>query len=159
MQLQELNSLHKHFIMHWYRFIMNNYKVKFWKKKDLILSITGKVAYISHGVTIHSTLHFPLSPCHMVPLACNKLDILSKGYKQFNFLLIYEVSLIGSQFIFNIEKLLGLYNTSDSPITIVIVSLIVIIVPHRIPLLLFLCLYIIIVRSSWLYCDPLDSYI
>ena len=65
--------------------------------------------------------------------------------------------------------MLGPYNTSDSPTTIVIVSLIVIvvpllshiviIVPHRIPLLLFLCLYIIIVRSAWLYCVPLDSYI
>ena len=40
------------------------------------------------------------------------------------------------------------YNTSDSPINIVIVSIIVIIVPHRIPILLFLCLYIIIVRSA-----------
>jgi len=55
--------------------------------------------------------------------------------------------------------MLGPYNTSDSPITIFIVSLIVIIVPHRIPLLLFLCLYIIIVRPGWLYCDPLNSYI
>jgi len=61
------------------------------------------------------------------------------------------------------------YNTSDSPITIVMYPLllllcpyfshIVIIVPHRIPLSLFLCIYIIIVRSAWLYCDPLDSYI
>ena len=65
--------------------------------------------------------------------------------------------------------MLGPYNISDPPITIVIVSLIVIIVPllshiviivpHRIPLLLFSCLYIIIVRSTWLYCDPIDSYI
>ena len=36
---------------------------------------------------------------------------------------------------------------------------IVIIVPHRIPLLLFLWLYIIIVMSAGLYCDSLDSYI
>ena len=65
--------------------------------------------------------------------------------------------------------MLSPYNTSDSPITIVIISLIVIvvplfphiviIVPHKIPLLLFLCRYIIIFRSAWLYSDPLDSYI
>jgi len=74
--------------------------------------------------------------------------------------------------------LLGSYNTIDSPITIVVVSPpitivvvslinivvpllspIVITVPHRIPLLFILCLYIIIVRSAWLYCDPIDSYI
>jgi len=65
--------------------------------------------------------------------------------------------------------MLGRYNTSYYPITVVVVSLInivmpllsniVIIVPHRIPLLLFLCLYIIIVRSAGLYCDSLDSYI
>ena len=36
---------------------------------------------------------------------------------------------------------------------------IVITVPHRIPLLLFLWLYIIIVRSAKLYCNSLDSYI
>ena len=36
---------------------------------------------------------------------------------------------------------------------------IVINVPHRIPLLLFLWLYIVIVRSTGLYCDSLDSYI
>ena len=36
---------------------------------------------------------------------------------------------------------------------------IVISVPHRISLLLFLWLYIIIVRSAGLYCDSLDSYI
>jgi len=40
--------------------------------------------------------------------------------------------------------MLGPYNTSDYPITIVVVSLINIVVPHRIPLLLFLWLYIII---------------
>ena len=34
---------------------------------------------------------------------------------------------------------------------------IVIIVPHRSPLLLLLCPYIIIVRSAGLYCDSLDS--
>jgi len=61
------------------------------------------------------------------------------------------------------------YNTSDYPITIVVVSFInilcpycphiVITVPHRTPLLLFLCLYIIIDRSTCLCCDPLDSYI
>ena len=66
------------------------------------------------------------------------------------------------------NNMLGPYNTSDSPITIVVVSLlillcpycphIVITVPHRIPLLLFLWLYIIIVRLA-LYCDSLDSYI
>ena len=65
--------------------------------------------------------------------------------------------------------MLGPYNTIDSLITIVIVSLIVIvvpycphiviIVPHRIPLLLFVFLYIIIARSAWLYCVPLHSYI
>ena len=36
---------------------------------------------------------------------------------------------------------------------------IVISVPHKIPLLLFLWLYIIIVTSAGLYCDSLDSYI
>ena len=60
--------------------------------------------------------------------------------------------------------MLSPYNTSDYPITIVVVSLInivvpyclhiVIIVPHRIPLLLFLWLYIIIVRPVGLYCTP-----
>ena len=57
--------------------------------------------------------------------------------------------------------MLGPYNTSDYLITIVVVPLIniVIIVPHRIPLLLFLWLYVIIVRSAGLYCDSLDSYI
>jgi len=47
--------------------------------------------------------------------------------------------------------MLGPYNTSDYPITIVVIPLI--------PLLLFLWLYIIIVRSAGLYCDSLDSYI
>ena len=65
--------------------------------------------------------------------------------------------------------MLGPYNTSDYPITIVFASLINIVVPllspysyfvpNRIPLLLFLWLYIIIVRSAGLYCDSLDSYI
>ena len=55
--------------------------------------------------------------------------------------------------------MIGPYNTSDYPITIVVVSHIVITVPHRIPLLLFLWLYIIIIRSAGLYCDSLDSYI
>ena len=65
--------------------------------------------------------------------------------------------------------MLGPYNTSDYPITIVVIPLIyllcpyyphiVISVPHRIPLMLFLWLHIIIVRSAGLYCDSLDSYI
>ena len=65
--------------------------------------------------------------------------------------------------------MLGPYNTSDYPITIVVYPLliflcpycphIVITLPHRIPLVLFLWLYIIIVRSAGLYCDSLDSYI
>ena len=65
--------------------------------------------------------------------------------------------------------MLGPYNTSDYPITIVVIPLIYIIVPllphiviyvpHRIPLLLILWLYIINVRSAGLYCDSLDSYI
>ena len=65
--------------------------------------------------------------------------------------------------------MLGPYNTSDYPITIVVIPLINIVVPllppycitvpHRIPLLLFLWLYIIIVRLAGLYCDSLDSYI
>jgi len=65
--------------------------------------------------------------------------------------------------------MLGPYNASDYPITIVVVSLINIVVPllspyyyycaPRITLLLFLWLYIIIVRSAGLYCDSLDSYI
>ena len=65
--------------------------------------------------------------------------------------------------------MLGPYNTIDYTITIVFVSLInifvpycphiVITVPHRIPLLLFFWLYIIIVRLVVLYCDSLDSYI
>ena len=63
------------------------------------------------------------------------------------------------------KLLLGPYNTRDYPITIVVVSLInivvpllspyVIIAPHRIPLLLFLWLYIIIVRLARLYSDSL----
>ena len=58
--------------------------------------------------------------------------------------------------------MLGPYNTSDSPITIVIVALIVIIVPllcpycphivisvpHRNPLLLLLCPYVITIMSA-----------
>jgi len=65
--------------------------------------------------------------------------------------------------------MLGPYNISDPPLLLWLYPLflllfpycphIVINVPHRIPLLLFLCLYIIIVRSAWLYCDPIDSYI
>ena len=65
--------------------------------------------------------------------------------------------------------MLGTYNISDYLITIVVVSLIILLcpycphivitVPHRIPLFLFLWLYIIIVRSVGLYCDSLDSYI
>ena len=65
--------------------------------------------------------------------------------------------------------MLGPYNTNDYPITIAVVSLINIVepllshifitVPHRIPLLLFLWLYIIIVRSAGLYFDSIDSYI
>ena len=65
--------------------------------------------------------------------------------------------------------MLGPYNTSDYPITIVVIPLINIVVPllphivitmpHRSPLLLFLWLYIIIVRSAGLCCDSLDSYI
>ena len=65
--------------------------------------------------------------------------------------------------------MLGPYNTSDYPITIVVIPLIYIVVPllppycyfyaHRIPLLLFLWVYIIIVRLAGLYYDSLDSYI
>ena len=68
-----------------------------------------------------------------------------------------------------VKWLLGPYNTSDYPITMVVVTLInilcpycphiIITMPHRIPLLLFLWLYIIIVRLVGLYCDSLDSYI
>ena len=61
--------------------------------------------------------------------------------------------------------MLGPYNSRDSPITIVIVALIIIVVPywthifiimpHRIPLLLFLFPYIIIVMSSLIILWPL----
>ena len=48
------------------------------KKKGLILVFTGKAAYIAHGVILHSTLHLPLSPCHMVPFASNTFDVFRK---------------------------------------------------------------------------------
>jgi len=62
--------------------------------------------------------------------------------------------------------MLGPYNTSDSPITIVVVSLIVIVVP----LLLLLCpieyhycyfcaFILLLLGWLWLYYDPLESYI
>ena len=76
--------------------------------------------------------------------------------------------------------MLGPYNTSDSPITIVIVSLIVIVVPLLspycyccapiVPILLLLCpieshycyfcaSILLFLGRLWLYCDPLASYI
>jgi len=55
--------------------------------------------------------------------------------------------------------MLGPNNISDSPITIVILSLIVIIVPHRSPHCYFCSLILLLFGRLWLYCDPLDSYI
>ena len=62
------------------------------KKKGLIVAFTSKATYIAHGITVHSALHFPLSPCHMVLLASNTLDVFSKEYEQLKFLLIDESS-------------------------------------------------------------------
>lgn len=49
----------------------------------------------------------------MVPLASNTLDVLSKEYEKLNFLLTDEASLIGSRFLYSIDK--GLHEIMHTP--------------------------------------------
>jgi len=74
------------------------------KTKGLIVAFTGKATHISNGVTVHSSFHLPFSSTKMFPLRSNTLDMLTKEYAQLRIFLIDEASLIGSQFLYSIDR-------------------------------------------------------
>jgi len=74
------------------------------KQKGLIVEFTGKDAYISYDITVHSYLCLPLSSCNMLPLTSNTLDIIRKEYEELRLFLIDGVSLISFQLLYNIDR-------------------------------------------------------
>jgi len=73
------------------------------KPKGLILAYTGKAAYNAGGLTINSALLMPFNKSSFTPLSNDVLDNLTKLYEELKLVLIDEVSLIGSCFLYHID--------------------------------------------------------
>ena len=73
------------------------------KPKGLILAYTGKAAYNAGGVIIHSALLMPFNKSSFIPLSNDVLDNLTQLYEELRVVLIDEVSLIGSCFLYQID--------------------------------------------------------
>ena len=74
------------------------------KRKGLIVSYTGKVAYNVGGTTVHSAFFMPFNRSQFLPLSMEMLDTLSKLYDELQLVFIDEASLIGSRFLYSIEN-------------------------------------------------------
>jgi len=69
------------------------------KPKGLIVTYTGK-----SGTTIHFSFLMPFNKSQFIPLSREMLDTLSKIYQELELVLIDEVSVVGSQFLFFIDS-------------------------------------------------------
>ena len=74
------------------------------KIKGLITTYTGKVAFNAGGFILHTAFFMPFNKSEYLPLNNEKLDTLTKHYGQLRIFLIDEASLVGSKFLFQIEK-------------------------------------------------------
>jgi hypothetical protein len=74
------------------------------KPKGLIVAYTGKVAYNAGGTIVHSRFCMPFNKSRFLPLNKEMLDTLSKIYEELQLVFIDEESLIGSCFLYSINK-------------------------------------------------------
>jgi hypothetical protein len=67
------------------------------KQKAILMAYTCKATFNINGTTIHSRLSLPLNCKHLQSLLAKRLNSLSKIYDELQFLMLDEVSLIGSK--------------------------------------------------------------
>lgn len=73
------------------------------KTKELILAYTGEIAHNVGGVTVHFALLIPFNKSSFLPLENEVLNTLTTLYQEFIEVLIDEVSLIGSHFLYYMD--------------------------------------------------------
>jgi hypothetical protein len=74
------------------------------KLKKIITTYTGKTTFNAGGIMLHSAFFMPFNKSGYLPLNNKKLDTLTKHYEQLFVLLIDEASLVGSTFLYQIDK-------------------------------------------------------
>ena len=74
------------------------------KLKGIIRAYIGKEAFNAGGVTLHSAFYMPFNKAEYLPLSNEKLDTITKHYEQLRVVLIDEASLVGSTFLYQIDK-------------------------------------------------------
>ena len=74
------------------------------KLKGIITAYTGKATFNAGGVTLHFALSMSFNKSEYLPLNNEKLDTLTKHYQQLFVMLIDETSLVGSTFLYQIDK-------------------------------------------------------
>jgi hypothetical protein len=74
------------------------------KLKEIIIDYTRKTTFNAGGVTLHSVFYTLIKKSKFLPLRNEKLDTFTKYYKLFFIVIIYETSLIGSTFLYQIYK-------------------------------------------------------
>ena len=68
------------------------------------MAYLGKATFNAGGTTIHSALLMSFNKSTFTPLSNETIDTLQKHYKELQVLLIDETSLIGSHFLYSIDK-------------------------------------------------------
>lgn len=68
------------------------------------MAYTRKAMYNAGGTTIHSTLLLPFNKSTIILLSNETIDSLQKHFEQLQLLLIDEVSLIGTHFLYSVDK-------------------------------------------------------
>jgi hypothetical protein len=74
------------------------------KLKGIITAYTEKASFNAGGVTLHSAFFMPFNKSGYLPLNNEKLGTVTKHYEQIFFVRIDEASLVGSTFLYQIDK-------------------------------------------------------